>query len=746
MKAVALLLLALLALLLALLSPATALDFYGDSVTFMPPLKQKDGSFKVTFRRRQNGRSSCKDQSSLSCEDASCSGLSEDAVQQTDRDATGKNRWCQSERSATVSSSNTSFSLRDSGCCWSSNMEGRTNWTSSAELDLGRRSDSHAINGCPVTATVSSLRVPQNCFSKLSLLAHDPDGDLVRCRFASAASAPANFVLDKNKCELTASGKVAVGGHVFELLLEDFPRKNITLTYADGTTARREASDTSATPLCKVKLQFSLEIVVSIPNCEAGHALPVFLSQTPSDGDLLYASVGKSFQLSAHAQARHTSVHDFQVSGPGKMTKEFTKSREGKASATLSWTPDLKDLYRAVPVCFTAESNETQSDMRCVVVIVTQASLLQGKASVKCSPNKMSVVLEKASMPGIDENFLHLTDSSCSLSSNGTHIMGETSFSACGTKLVDNGDFLVFKNEINSFVLPSEVIVRRKKVRVDISCQFPKSISISNYFNLHKSDYVFTESSFGSFGYTFEIFTNSNFTTKVAPMAYPVEVKLMDMIYMGIQAQSTLEKVTLFVESCKATPDDNPNNTNSYDILKNGCKQDETFKVYKSDQNTFNFEVQAFKFTGNLDQVYITCTLILCEPESSFSRCSQGCLSDPSRRRRKRSLNKETVGHSVTQGPFRFVRQADSNAAVADNVPLMKNSVPLAAVNPIYPNVKVSERGWGIKEILNTNISTVVFACTFFVLLALLVVVVGFFIMKRKDEDRRSLLVSGCEN
>lgn len=140
----------------------------------------------------------------------------------------------------------------------------------------------------------------------------------------------------------------------------------------------------------------------------------------------------------------------------------------------------------------------------------------------------------------------------------------------CLCWIQDKGDYIAFKNEIFSYVLPSEVIIRRRAVKIDFSCQFPKSISISSYYNLKKSDYIFTESSFGSFGYTFEIFSDSNFTNKVKANAYPVEVKLLDMIYMGIEAKSDLPNVTLFVESCKATPDDNPENSLSYDLIKNG--------------------------------------------------------------------------------------------------------------------------------------------------------------------------------
>ncbi len=107
-------------------------------------------------------------------------------------------------------------------------------------------------------------------------------------------------------------------------------------------------------------------------------------------------------------------------------------------------------------------------------------------------------------------------------------------------------------------------------MKIDFSCRFPKTISISSYYTLHKSDYIFTESSFGSFGYTFEVFRDNNFTDMVEASAYPVEVKLLQTIYLGIQAQSELPNVKLFVESCKATPDDNPDNTLFYYLINNG--------------------------------------------------------------------------------------------------------------------------------------------------------------------------------
>ncbi|KAM9319137.1 uncharacterized protein KZ484_023434 [Pholidichthys leucotaenia] len=733
-----------LVLLFSLLWTVSSAGFYGDSISFMPPECKADGTYKVTFFHRQNAKGQCENDSSLTCESGVCTTFDKTAVVETDKGSTGEDKWFQAEQQTTisVSTNETSLALSVLCCCWNTTAEGRNNWATHAELDLRTRSDTHAINRCPVTATVSSLRVVSNCFSELLLLAHDPDGDNVRCRFTTSATVPTNFTLDEDTCTLKPTGEIPSGVHLFEVTLEDVPTQNITLTYKDGTSVFREAANMNLPPLCKITLRFSMKVLPSIPECVLGDRRPVFLYKTPSHGAILQATVGQPFQLYVPAQADDASINDFQVSGPQNMTKEFKDDTSGRAEVALKWIPQQDDLHRLVPVCFTAETNYTQSEMRCVVIRVTQAVTKQGKATVQCFPNKMTVTLEKSSMPGIDVNFLKLRDPSCSLTSNSSHITATMSFSTCGTTIEDKGDYIVLTNEIVSFDQPNEVITRREKVKIDFSCQFPKSISISNHYSLHESDYIFTESSFGSFGYTFDIFQDSNFTDKVEPTAYPVEIRLMQLIFMGIQAQSELPNVELFVESCKATPDDNPENSLSYYLVRNGCIEDETFRVHPSDPHSFRFEVQAFKFSGNYDQVYITCSVILCEPESPFSRCAQGCLSDASRRR-KRELSRETASHYITQGPLRFVEDDSPNPVKEDKDFVMKNSVVATTVNSssVSPDTRsTNSENWAVGTLLASNISTVVFASAFLVSVVLLALLVHYYRKKRKAEDRSALI------
>ncbi|KAM7405642.1 hypothetical protein PAMP_000076 [Pampus punctatissimus] len=711
--------------------------FYGDSISFMPPKKTSDGAFEMTFYYRQNGKKNCAGQHSYKCETGLCKGFDRGKVHENDQDSTGQGKWCLSEERTTVtfSTSKPTITLSESGCCWVSNVNGIKQWQADAKLNLGTRSDTRSFNNCPVTTTVSSLRVAQNCFSSIPLLAYDPDRDNVRCRFPTDAVVTSTISLDKTTCTLSSTGQLDVGVHVFEVILEDFPTKSINLIYADGTSVVWDSSDTTSSPLCSIKLQFSLEVLSPVPSCEAGHVLPKFLTKTPSHGEVLHANVGQKFQLSAQAQAHHSGIYDFQVSGPQNMVKEFKDETLGKAEVTLSWTPEENDVYRFVPVCFTAETNEIQSEMRCVVIIVSEAPLYQGNAHVTCAPTKMTVSLEKASIPNIDENFLQLNDPSCPLTSNSTHITATVEFRSCGTKVEDKGDYIYFTNKIISFVLPTEVIIRRTTVDFDFKCKFPTHVAISSVYNV-MSDYIFSESSFSSFTSTFDVYTDNKFTEKVKETDYPVKIKMLEKIYMGIQAITTLQNMELFVESCKATPDDNPENTVFYDLIKHGCRTDETFKTYSSDKTTFNFEVQAFKFSGNQEQVYVTCSVILCETGNSFSRCAQGCLQNPSRRRR--ALSRDTDSQYITQGPFQFVRDPVSSTAqnTFNDVLMEKRDSPKATVTS--PDTKSSPGSWEI----HTNVSTVGSASAFLVALVMVAVVVGYFIRKRKADDRKSLLFS----
>ncbi|ROI79365.1 Oncoprotein-induced transcript 3 protein [Anabarilius grahami] len=605
---------ALLLLISLTVSVSQAVSFHGGSATFMPGNRYPDGTVEMHFYYRESGKLPCDPQVSWVCASGDCGVLTYAQPEVTDQDQSGQILWCQSERHMTT------------------NVTGDEPFT---------------------------LRVPQNCFQRLHLLAHDPDGDDVRCQCPSCHQHP-NINLDEDSCTLSSNSALDQGLHVFEFTMEDYPVSNITLTNENGIFSVRnpynQTTNIDSTPLSQVPLQFGVERVNR----------PSLLTPTPLHGDVHHAAVGRVHIISLRAQSSHNSILDFQVSGPWNISKSLRNASQGVTEATLTWTPQESDLHHHVPVCFAAETLQSQSEMRCIVIIVAKSRVLSGEAEVFCEDNSISVAVSKASMKGIDQNWLQLRDPTCSLTSNDTHILGTVSLNTCGTTMEDSGDFMVFKNEINSFENPNEVITRRSQVKIGFSCQYPKVASVSNHYVNKKSDYIFTESSFGTFSYSFNIFTDNNFSSPVDPSLYPLEINLLDMLYMGIAAHSALPEVQLFVESCRATPDDNPYSALFYDIIKEGCILDDTVEVYHSDARAYDFGIQAFKFTGGYNEVYMTCSVILCAEGSSNSRCAQGCLREPARKRR-RDVSKETARHYITQGPFRVARQTQHSAAASEN-------------------------------------------------------------------------------
>ncbi|XP_059214745.1 CUB and zona pellucida-like domain-containing protein 1 [Centropristis striata] len=280
----------------------------------------------------------------------------------------------------------------------------------------------------------------------------------------------------------------------------------------------------------------------------------------------------------------------------------------------------------------------------------------------------MKVEVEKSYLIRRNEKNLHLkdfTDSACSLKrySNRTHLVAIMSLNTCGTTLEEDGDNLVFRNEITS-ADPNEVISRQHDVEVVFSCVYPKHINLTLGFK-HKNPYAFTEKGFGAFTFQFEFFESQRFRTQVDASTYPVEVNLKQMMFMQIEATTSIPNTVLFVESCRATPYDNPNSRISYTIIEHGCVMDSTLQLFPSSRTQFRFGMEAFEFIGAYAEVYITCSVILCETGFPGTRCSQGCVpSGSGNHRNKREAVAQSSSHSISQGPLHLAKISDSQAPV----------------------------------------------------------------------------------
>ncbi|XP_068117186.1 uncharacterized protein [Hyperolius riggenbachi] len=432
------------------------------------------------------------------------------------------------------------------------------------------------------------------------------------------------------------------------------------------------------TPLSKIPLQFLVEVTNSAPSCTFGDYRPKFLPPTPLHGEKLLAHADKTFQLYLSASAVYESIADFKVSGPPGMTKKVTQqTRAYTRSVTVEWTPMKKNVGEHIPVCFVAETiNGYQSELRCVYIVIGLGKLVN--TDLFCHENTMTLIISKSADNELYQNEFHLNDPKCLVSSNSSHLVASVAYNTCGTETEETEDHIVFKNIAVSYDNTSVIITRKNGVSIPFNCSFPKKNRVSASFRAHKNDYIFEEAGFGNFTYRFQFFTDGTFS--VVNTQYPVEVELREPLYMEIQVSSSVPNVRLFVESCRATPHDNPNDPTFYDIIKNGCTTDSTVVVYPGTRTQYRFGMEAFAFIGDYSEVFMSCTVILCKDGGLNTRCTRGCLTKSEaafNNRRRRSLASESQKHFISQGPVHMKRET-STAVDVEKTPVNVTTMVIA--------------------------------------------------------------------
>uniref|UniRef100_A0A0F8APM7 Secreted protein n=1 Tax=Larimichthys crocea TaxID=215358 RepID=A0A0F8APM7_LARCR len=166
---------------LLLVSLASASHHYGGTVAFTYKGRNPDGTLQVDLRTTSVFRG-CSRYYHLSCYNGNCGNVSK--IQRGVVDST--EQGCETESVETRKVPNDRpFQIRTIGCCWVKNRNLLSSWTLLTSVDLGTRSDTGQPNRSPDVAILHVLRVPENCPRTYRMMAFDPDGDRVRCRYLS---------------------------------------------------------------------------------------------------------------------------------------------------------------------------------------------------------------------------------------------------------------------------------------------------------------------------------------------------------------------------------------------------------------------------------------------------------------------------------------------------------------------------------------------------------------------------------
>ncbi|XP_061814999.1 uncharacterized protein [Nerophis lumbriciformis] len=370
--------------LLVLLLPACggqAFNFLGTVMTFYPNETSDDTvvlRYKLAFNE-------CDNISVLECPFANCL-LTVVSVDRVDEDS--GDEWCLREVVVLVNTSSSKlFELRLTGGQWINVTNGVTDVLAVTHVDVRNRSFVNRANSSPVTTMLPILRVPSNCPMNWTLLTFDPDGDAVRCRFEDITS-----VLGlSSSCRLTfsPSNTSVEGAYAIQLLMEDFPRQNITVTNRVEVLRNR---------ISQIPIQFVLMVVPRVASCDASP--PVVLNTTAANGHFFYATVNITVRIPIFAQS--LNVSELLFSGPPSMNKTITEER-----FELSWRPSDSDVGRSHPVCFVIQStgDNLQSELRCVFVVI-ERFLVVLKAGLVSQGSLSMEFLREVFLPQLTEKLV----------------------------------------------------------------------------------------------------------------------------------------------------------------------------------------------------------------------------------------------------------------------------------------------------------------------------------------------------
>ncbi|XP_078132205.1 uncharacterized protein LOC144534249 [Sander vitreus] len=363
--------LSLLLLLLACSSHAT--HFFGTVMTYTPKTTNNDGSVTVVIRYKLNFHL-CSDSALWTCSIGYfCGTESAPELNEVYKESSGE--WCQTEGIMTRQvPSNAPFQLILDGGNWVNNIRnGISRWRAVTLVELRNRSDTGQANRSPQTTILPAVRVPSNCQRDFNLLAFDPDGDEVRCRYGNTALSECNPCTTPSVLNLSSSCSLSFspssgsdqGPYAVQLVMEDFPRQTITLIQADMLWER-----TTNIALSKLPVQFVLKVDPAVPSCTEGLYLPKFLPPTPANRARLYTSVNQTLEINISAEANVSTISELLFSGP----YNIVQTTSGTGMFILRWTPSEGEDGESHPICFVVQAvlspTKYHSELRCLIVSI----------------------------------------------------------------------------------------------------------------------------------------------------------------------------------------------------------------------------------------------------------------------------------------------------------------------------------------------------------------------------------------
>ena len=233
-------------------------------------------------------------------------------------------------------------------------------WNISTTFSLVTRNDTGRINSSPRAITAPVIRLQEGCNHTIPLAVTDPDGDIIRCRWAEGRECAGicnqfpGAELDPDSCTIRYLANRGARFWAAALMIEDFIPE-------------------SPQPLSSVALQFLVLVVQSTDSCS--EAPPRFIQPTVRQGSCVAIPPETTFvtQLIANSGGRtDVSITEIQTVSPrGTRRGELLQVQNSSTYyVNISWTPETTQQNETHLFCFTAiNSVGLGSEQTCIQLL-----------------------------------------------------------------------------------------------------------------------------------------------------------------------------------------------------------------------------------------------------------------------------------------------------------------------------------------------------------------------------------------
>uniref|UniRef100_G3UK41 CUB and zona pellucida-like domain-containing protein 1 n=1 Tax=Loxodonta africana TaxID=9785 RepID=G3UK41_LOXAF len=269
--------------------------------------------------------------------------------------------------------------------------------------------------------------------------------------------------------------------------------------------------------------------------------------------------------------------------------------------------------------------------------------------SLTCFSDKMRVILSKSYLESFNynENNLQLIDPTCR-----PKVSNVVEFSipldGCGTIKKAEDHSITYTNIVTLTPLStSAVITHQKRLQIIVKCEMENNSTLEIMY-VTEDDIIQNQNALGKYNTSLAFFESNSFEKPVVESPY--YVFLNQTVFVQASLHTSDPNLVVFLDTCLASPTSDLASP-TYDLIRSGCSEDETCKVYPLSGHYGRFQFNAFKFLRSLTSVYLQCKILICDSNDPQSRCNQGCVS-----RRKRDISSYKWKTDSIIGPIRLKR------------------------------------------------------------------------------------------